>query len=252
MPHGYPDFGVELEGLSPVLDLAELAARLLSGAGGLYRGGNVIFSTVMQNGLGAFPTKTLSGGAAKIALNSKYADYGPACVALTCQATIGNTTILGRDIAANYVGKIGAEISVLFLTDVSVRCRLRLTSIYLSGVKHQYELRINYDSATDKIDLDYLNSSNAYTDWQDLGVHIFGRGFTSFKLVVDNTTEGSPLYDHVTVNGKDYTFSSVAGYKPAAAAASLPVTQLEIINEALAAAARIFYVGLCIFTVNEP
>lgn len=251
MPRGHEDYGVQLQGLKPSLDLGELAARLLKGAGANYRGGNVIYFSVMQNGLAEFPLKTLAASPSAIKLNASYADYGAACLELVTDNLANAETILGKDFPINYTGKIGFETSVLWRTAAALRYHMRLVTYFASGRVNTYKVRINSDANGTLLDLDYWNSAGAYADQQSLGLITLSRGFQSFKLVVNNSDETAPMYDKFICNGVEIDMSTIAAQTSTSSNAYIPVTRTEIGHEALAATSRSLYVGLYTFTINE-
>lgn len=252
MAHGHEDWGIQTGGLKPVLDDAELAARLLKGAGGNYRGGNVLYFSVMQNGVAEFPVKTLPGTPAAIKLNSKYADYGPACLQVVTDNVANAETIVGKDIPVNHASKLGLEVSVFYLTAADSRVILRLVTYFASGRNNTFTVRINADAGGDDLDVDYKDSGGNWQDLATLGRITVARGFFSYKMIVDNSVEASPKYYKFLCNGVETDMSTFNAQTTTGGAAYVPVTRCEFGHEAIAAVSRTIYLGLFMFTINEP
>lgn len=251
MARGHEDWGVQTGGLKPVFDLAELSARLLKGAGGIYRGGNVLYFSVMQNGVAEFLVRTIPGSPAAVKLNSKYADYGPACLEVVTDNVANAETIVGKDLPINYAGKIGLEVSVLYRNAADSRVNMRLVTYGTTGRINTYTMRINADASGDTLDLDYKDSAGSWQDKQTLGDITLARGFQSYKMIVDNTTPASPVYSKFIYNGVEIDMLSVAAQTTNDSVTRLPVTRCEFGHEAIAAVTRTCWLGLFTFTINE-
>lgn len=252
MPSGGPDFGVAVDATVIPLDAGEVAIRQLSGAGGLYRGGNVIFSTVMQNGLAPFNYYGGLGGSAKKTKTTTYTEYGPAALKIVSTAVQGTEAYMGREMPTISASKHGLETSCLFTVAAAHRFIMRSVVYYADGRTHTYAVRINSDAAGTTLDVDYLKSDNTYTDLITLGLTSLGRGFQSFKLIYDNATKGTPKYVKFLYNGVPYDMSTLPAYTTTSANAYLPVTLTNVGVEPLSAVARTLYVGIYTFTINEP
>lgn len=207
MAHGTPDWGhgKQITTYALVDDLAELAARL--GSIVVYdRRGDVIVLDDFSKGLEAWNLTTSGTGAAAV-LETTYPRFPPFCVRLTGGSTTGWSASMYRYFSPLVLGGLGVEVSVAFLTEFD---RFDLNLWYRDGTT-LYRCDIRLDDVNDEIQ--YLNSSGAYTKLADLPALWTTVGaYHSIKLVGDFSTE---KYVRLLLDLTEYDPSAYALYSVA-------------------------------------
>lgn len=252
MARGHQDFGVGEGTVIPDPDNAEQSARQRKGLGNLYRGGNAVFLSAIEHGLIEFPYKIDENAAAAYAVNAQYSDYGALSVRLISGAVSGQGAGVGRQVGINFAGKMALETAFMLTANATIRFIVSMAARYNDALEHLYQIRMITDATGNLLSSEYLDSSG---NWQTNATHglvTWNQGFVNLKFCVNNATRGSPKFDYLKVNGVKTDMSETNARQVAITTNTIPNTLVHVKNEAPSAASKTLYVGMMLFTINEP
>ena len=222
------------------LDLGELAVRLKSID--IYdRRGNVVWWDDFEGTNLKWETNG-TGTGWEVALNTASPFTGSQCVKLTTGDAVDDVAIISYNLAKPPLERLGIEYT--FSSEVWLKYYEVGATIW-TGSK-RYDGQIRYDNNNDK--LQYLNSSNSYTDFAtNVKIAEELAAYYTIKFVIDLSAE---KYVRCTFIDKSYDLSSYSLYSSSSSVSPRLTTMFRITAGDIDG--RVCYVDNFILTQNEP